>query len=245
MKPFNNDFILNQMGKYLNIIREQESNEYCVKKQKIYTKEAYMYNADNIEEKDEILLLKDNKCIMKLNEKEIQGTYNVVKNAYGHVGIAGLGLGYCAEEMAENPRVKSVTVYEISEDVIQIYKNNFKDNSKINIIHGDAFCAESKKFDVFFSDIYSYELTDRVVHDYKVLNHLHQIEEYYFWGMEHFLLSCAYEDLLWVYVPENWVESSKQLYEALDMAGNLDCYYQLDADKVKKILMEFKEILNA
>ena len=81
--------------------------------------------------------------------------------------------------------------------------------------------------------------------DYKKFNELHEIEEYYFWGMEHFMLSCAYDDLLWVYIPENWVESSKALYEAIDMAGKLNQYYQLDADKVRKILMEFKEILNA
>ncbi len=245
MKPYNDDFIINQMGKYLNLIKEQKNDEYSVTINKIKSDQGYMYIKESVQETDEIVLQKNDKIIMKLNEKEIQGTYNMTKNAYGDVGIVGLGLGYSVQELLNNPKVNSIIVYELSNQIIEIYKNNFADNSKITIIQGDAFKAQPKKFDTFFSDIYTYELNNRVVEDYKKFNELHEIEEYYFWGMEHFLLSCAYDDLLWIYIPENWVQSSKALYEAIGMSGKLERYYQLDPDKVRKILMAFKEILNA
>ena len=245
MRPYNDDFIVNQMGKYLNLIKEQKNNDYSITINKINSDKGYMYVKESVKEIDEIVLKKKNELIMKLNEKEIQGTYNIIKNAYGKVGIVGLGLGYSVQEIINNPRVDSIIVYELSNEIIDIYKNNFMDNPKVTIIHGDAFKAQPEKFDTFFCDIYAYELSNKVVEDYKKFNELHEIEEYYFWGMEHFMLSCAYDDLLWVYIPENWVESSKALYEAIDMAGKLNQYYQLDADKVRKILMEFKEILNA
>ena len=41
------------------------------------------------------------------------------------------------------------------------------DNPKVTIIHGDAFKAQPEKFDTFFCDIYAYELSNKVVEDYK------------------------------------------------------------------------------
>ena len=88
-------------------------------------------------------------------------------------------------------------------------------------------------------------MTSTVVKDYKIFIELHEVEDYAFWGMEHFLLSCKYEDIVWVYIPENWISMSKKSYEALDASGYIDWYKPLDEEKVRKILLEFKEILNS
>ena len=161
------------------------------------------------------------------------------------MGIVGLGLGYVVQEIAKKINVDEIIVYEISQEVIDLYKDNFSDNDKIKIICTDAFKAEREKFDFFFADIYGYELTSRVVEDYKRFNEIHEIEEYSFWGMEHFLLSCKYEDLLWVYIPENWVAMCKSLYAELQASNYIDNYEPLNEKKVTKILYEFKEILNS
>jgi hypothetical protein len=84
-----------------------------------------------------------------------------------------------------------------------------------------------------------------VVEDYKIFKKLHQIEEYAFEGIEHFLLSCKYEDIVWVYIPENWISMSKKAYESLDSSGYINKYKPLDENLVRKILLEFKEVLNA
>ena len=244
MKPYDNSFILNVIAEYLQIIKEQKNNNYSVIKQTATVDEGYMYKEKEEKKYEEIVLLKDTECVMKINVKEIQGSYTAINSAHGKVGVVGLGLGYVVQEMAKNTKVKSITVYENSHEVIEIYKNNFKDNSKINIVEQNAFEAEPEEFDYFFVDIYGYELIDKVVEDYKKFMELHEIEEYSFWGMEHFLLSCAYEDLLWIYVPENWVEDSKKIYEALDLTRLMDRYYPLDSEFVRDILMKFKVILN-
>lgn len=50
---------------------------------------------------------------------------------------------------------------------------------------------------------------------------------------------------MWIYIPENWISMSKKAYEALDASGYLNSYKPLDEESVKKVLFEFKEILNA
>ena len=57
------------------------------------------------------------------------------------------------------------------------------------------------------------------------------------------MLSCRYEDILWVYVPENWVGMCKSLYTKLQSSGYIDTYKPLNEKKVTKILYEFKEML--
>ena len=63
--------------------------------------------------------------------------------------LLGLGLGYVVQEIAKKCNVKEVIVYEISEEVINLYNHNFKQNEKIKIIKGDAFKAKEKNL-IFF-----------------------------------------------------------------------------------------------
>lgn len=246
MKPYNKDFIIKEVQEYNSLINEYTRGCYSIKKKtsKGIRLQGYMY--ENTQEYDlpMIQLLKDDKSLMRLTPKEIESSYQAIKFAKGKVGIVGLGLGYVVDKIAKKSKVSEVVVYEISEEVIEMYKKNFGINNKVKIIHGDAFKAKSEKFDFFYVDIYEYKLDTRVVEDYSAFNKLHEIEEYSFWGMEHFLLSCNYEEVLWVYIPENWIEMSKNLYVSLDTSGYIKNYKQLEEDKVRDVLKEFKKILN-
>lgn len=246
MKPYNYEFIQEEMKKYNSIIGESRLERCSVCKDEVSLKEAdgYMCKINKEETVTKIKLFKDSEFIMEISPREIQGSYNSIKFAKGKVGVVGLGLGYVVQEMAKNSRVNEIIVYEISKEIIDVYNRNFKENPKIKIINKDAYKAEREKFDFFFVDIYGYELTNKVVKDYEKFNTLHEIEEYSFWGVEHFLLSCKYDDLLWIFVPEVWVEMSKNAYESMDMCGLLKSYKPLNEDLVTSILMEFKPILN-
>ena len=180
---------------------------------------------------------------MRLTPLEIEGAHFSIKRAHGKVGVVGLGLGYTVWEMAKKESVSQVIVYEISQEVIDLYNKNFGDNPKIKIIKGDAYTAEKDKFDFFYADIYEYKLTSQVVDDYEKFNRLHEIEEYAFFGMEHFLLSCKYEEIIWVYIPESWMEMSKDAYRALGEAGYLAYYTALDEELVSQVLAKFKPVL--
>lgn len=71
-------------------------------------------------------------------------------------------------------------MYEENKDIIDLYYKNFGENSKLEVLNQDGFKGKSDSFDSFIVDIYSYNLEDRVVLDYKKLNELHKIDEYYF-----------------------------------------------------------------
>lgn len=247
MKPYNKDFLFKEIDKYKDIICERSCGNFRIVKSSIPKEKikGYMYNEKEKYDIDIIELKENDDCIMKLDLKEIQGDYEAIRFARGKVGIVGLGLGYTAQEIACKSDVDEVVVYEISSEIIQMYNENFEKNDKIKIIQGDAFKAERETFDFFFVDIYNYKLTSKVVDDYKKFNEIHNIEEYSFWGMEHFLLSCNYEELLWIFIPENWVAMCKNLYEKLEESGYIEYYKPLGEKKVSRILAKFKEVLNA
>jgi len=247
MKPYNKNFVFQEMKRYSKIINSGTCGNYMITKNIIKKQnlQGYMYENKVEYDIDVIQLYKNNINLMKLTPKEIESSYGAIHAAHGKVGIVGLGLGYVAQEIARKLNVEEVIVYEISEEVINLYDHNFIQNEKIKIIKGDATKAKRETFDYFYVDIYEYELTSKVVEDYKIFNELHEIEEYSFGGLEHFLLSCKYEDIVWVYIPENWIAISKKAYESLDSSGYIKEYKPLEEDLVRKILMEFKEILNS
>ena len=82
------------------------------------------------------------------------------------------------------------------------------------------------------------------VDDYIKFNKLHNIKEYFFWGMEHFLLSCKYEEIVWVYIPELWMEISKKIFISLQEENLLSFYKQLDESLVSEVLAKFKDALD-
>ena len=246
MIPFYKDLIVEKISEYNLKINEKQIGDYGIKKNKYYKDKivGYLYEKSESLDIEVLELTKDNKTVMKLDPKEIQGTFESIKMSKGKVGVVGLGLGYVVQEMAKKDEVTEIIVYEISEEIIGLYNFNFGENPKIKIISGDAYNAEADTFDFFFVDTYGYELSDDVVEDYIKFTELHEIDEYSFFGVEHFLLSCSYEEIVWVYVPENWMIMSKNIFEALDTCGYLEYYKKLDEELVSKILASFKVIFN-
>ncbi|MGG7078719.1 hypothetical protein [Clostridium sardiniense] len=246
MKPYDRNFVLEKIKEYNEKIHEGRVNNHeIIRTNGIKGKiQGYLYEHDDEIDIDILELIGNDKFWMKLSPREIESSYGIIKQAHGRVGIVGLGLGYVAQEMAKSDKVSEVVVYEFEKDIIELYKNNFGENEKIKIINEDAYKVKGEKFDYFYVDIYEYKLTEQVVSDYKHFNEALDIEDYVFWGVEHFLLSCRYEDIVWVYIPEIWMELSKHIFAALQQSGYLEWYKQLDSNLVRKVLEEFKEVLN-
>lgn len=245
MKPYVEEFIVDKMKEYNKKISQGSFGSYKIVKKEENNNiiEGYLYKREGNKE-FVIELLNDNNLVMKLGHKEIESTFQIIKFAKGRVGIVGLGLGYVAQEIAKNQDVKEIIVYEISKEVIELYRNNFGENKKIKIIQGDAFKAESQSFDYFYVDIYNYALSPKVVDDYKFFIKLHNIEDYVFCGLEHFLLSCRYEEIIWVYIPETWIDMAKGISTALSISGYIKGYEQLNEKLVSNVLAQFKEVFN-
>ena len=246
MKPYNEEFILNTVSEYSDKIKECTIGRYKIEKKEIVVDkvDGYLYERDLNKKIKVIDLVEGENILMRLSHKEIEGSFENINMARGRVGIVGLGLGYVVQEMAKNQKVSEIIVYEKSQEVIDMYNSNFEQDEHIKIICKDAYEAEREKFDYFYCDIYGYELSLKVVEDYKIFNELHEIEEYTFFGVEHFLLGCSYNEIIYVYVPENWMVMCKTVAASLECTGYIENYKPLDEDFVSNLLKEFKVILN-
>ena len=246
MKPYDKNYINEKVSEYNNFISEGRVGSFEIKKMNNtseYT-DGYMYRKKGRINFDVLELHGPDKIWMRISPIEIESSYMFIKYAKGKVGVVGLGLGYVVQELSKKNDVDEIVVYEKEKDVIDLYKSNFEENNKIKIINKDAFEAESEEFDYFYVDIYEYKLEKRVVEDYIKFNKIHKIEEYLFWGMDHFLLSCKYEEIVWVYIPELWMDISKKIFGSLQEANLLKYYKQLDEELVSEVLASFKDALD-
>lgn len=206
--------------------------------------DGYIYKRRKMLTEQPIELRYNGKLVMDLSVREVQGTKEAIKRAKGKCGVLGLGLGFYVQEIAKKDEVTEVLVYEINSDIIELYNQNYPVNSKIKIIQGDGFKAEKENFDFFFADIYSYEINVDVAKDYAKLIQIHEIEEYSFFGVERFLLSCPMEELMLVYMPDEWMEMTKKCYERVDSIGQVKNIKKLRRNKALKVLSLLKEVLN-
>ncbi len=98
---------------------------------------------------------------MTLTPVDLDTCEEAIVAAHGKVVTFGLGLGYYAYMASEKAEVESVTVVELSEDVIRLFKTHIlpqmPNRHKIKIVNADAFeyaekIMPSEDFDLAFVD---------------------------------------------------------------------------------------------
>ena len=205
--------------------------------------DGYIYKRRKMLNESPIELKKDGKLVCSISVQEIQGTKEAISRANGKCGVLGLGLGFYIQEIAKKENVTEIIVYEIDKNIIKLYESNFEYNEKIKIVHSNGFEVKREQFKFFFSDIYTYEITENVAYDYGKLIEIHDIYEYSFFGLEKFLLSCPMEELMNVYVPDEWMDMTKKAFERVDKLGQMKNIKKIRRHKALKVLNVFKEIL--
>ena len=125
-----------------------------------YFKEPFKY----------LTILENNNPWMLITPNEINTMIEPIKHAFGNVLTFGLGLGYFAYMTHLKNDVKSITIIEKDEHVIEIFKSLilplFDHPEKINIINMDAYEfkeEEYKNYDYLFIDIH-HDVSDGVLH---------------------------------------------------------------------------------
>ncbi len=100
---------------------------------------------------------------MTLMPNETVTTEPAIERAHGKVVTYGLGLGYFAYRASEKENVDSVTVIELSPDVISLFEEyilpQFPNKDKIRVVCADAFdyaekTAPREKYDFVFADFW-------------------------------------------------------------------------------------------
>lgn len=79
---------------------------------------------------------------MTVEPMEINSFEPFIKEANGNILLCGCGLGYVAYMLSLKEDVKSVTIIELNEDIIELFTNyilpQFENKDKIKVIHTDA-----------------------------------------------------------------------------------------------------------
>ncbi|GFP74309.1 hypothetical protein [Clostridium fungisolvens] len=246
MIPFEEEFYIDKLKIYHDKLKNTKINNLIISENYLNRLEGYLFLEDGLSYNNKLQILEltnGEKRYMELSPKEIQGSFEAIKKVRGKVGVVGLGMGYFVQEILQKEEVTDIVVYEKDKDVISLYEANFGSNKRVKLINCDAFEAHKETFDFFYVDIYNYELSKDVVSHFIKFNELHNIENYLFWGMEHFLLSCKVEEIAWVYIPELWMGMAKDLFERFNDSKYIDYFKQLDEELVKDVLGCFAKVL--
>ena len=100
-------------------------------------------------------LTRDGKPIADNDPEKLTTHKAFFKNANGRVLISGLGLGNSLHEVLKKNNVKSITIVEHAQDIINLVGKSFKD-PRVKIIQGDIFGYIPKEhFDCIYHAIWS------------------------------------------------------------------------------------------
>lgn len=168
---------------------------------------------------------------MTLTPVDLDTCYEAIAQARGKVVTFGLGLGYYAFMAANKAEVDSVTVVELSEEVIRLFKTHIlpqmENKHKINIVNMDAFeyaerIMPGEGFDIAFVDTWR-DASDGapMYKKMKALEHLSPNTKFLYW-VEGFLRSRLR------------AEKFSEMIEDYEN-GSLEESYDAFTEKIKKI----------
>lgn len=101
--------------------------------------------------------------MMSDTQMEKRSNIYAVRNATGHMLIAGLGIGMIVHAIAKKSDVRSITIIEKSPDVIKLVAPTLPKKAKV--IEGDIFTwtpAKGAKYDSIYFDIWADICTDNL-----------------------------------------------------------------------------------
>ena len=135
---------------------------------------------------------------MTLTPVDLDTCKEAIKAAHGKVVTFGLGLGYYAYMASEKSEVESVTVVELSSEVIKLFSEHIlpqmPNREKIKIVNADAFeyaerVMPNEKFNYAFVDTWRDASDGAPMYEkMKKLEHLSPETEFSYW-IESFLRS--------------------------------------------------------
>lgn len=106
--------------------------------------------------------------IMSDTPDEIRDHIPFIRQAKGDILINGLGLGMVVKACLSKPSVTSVTVIEISPDVISLVSPHLQD-PRLTIIQADALTYKpNRHYDAVWHDIWTYICTDNLPEMHKL-----------------------------------------------------------------------------
>lgn len=110
-----------------------------------------------------VKLTHNGEVVMSNTDMEKRTNRHFVLNAHGDVLIGGLGIGMIVVAIQSSDKVKSITIIEKNQEVIDIVANQLSLNDKVHIINADVFKwkpGKEQRFDCIYMDIWNYVNSD-------------------------------------------------------------------------------------
>lgn len=146
------------MKRFKNMAEILEEKSQGIAKLEKYKAEGFWANISHIPEREYVRLIVNDELMMSNTPMEQRTSLPFMQNATGNILICGLGLGLVILPLLENDEVKSITVIEKYQDVIDCVLPQIKKydrNNKLNVVCVDCFEYETKdKYDTIFIDIW-------------------------------------------------------------------------------------------
>lgn len=171
-----------------------------------------------------------------------QNTINpCVDKAHGHVLTFGLGIGYFPYMCSLKDNVKSITIVELNENVISMFKEcilpQFNTDIEINIIHGNIFDYYNEeflnKFDYIFVDIWEDNESGLIT-----LTKLHEQYLYTKDNIDYWIeFSCMLPNRMLMYIYFNKIAYNKYSELLASFSNNVE-----DRDFLIKVHRHFRNI---
>lgn len=144
------------------------------------------------------VMLINKQLFMSITPMEVESHINPIKWSHGHVLIGGLGMGYIVNQIKDKPSVKSVTVVEREQAVIDYYLEVFGKHPRVKIIKADIFKFKRKRvYDYAYVDIWPSMDLEQAASDMKRIfdngdGNL-SAKSASFWGIEKWILGNYHE----------------------------------------------------
>lgn len=137
---------------YVEPFSVRPDNEYFINFRNTLDKWSPYY----IDNGDYVRLIVNHQCMMSDTGFERLTNKSVIEYSNGQVLIGGLGIGMIVYNLLEKDNIKSITVIENNQDVIDLVSTKFHDE-RLKIIKDDIWTwkpTENQKYDTIYFDIW-------------------------------------------------------------------------------------------
>ena len=142
----------------IELLEERENNGWKLEKFEI-KQGNFRAMIDGIMPGKYIRLTHNGECVMSDTDMEQRTNLRFCSKAYGDIIIGGLGIGMIIMAIQDKPEVKSITVIEKNQEVIDLVASQLNFNEKVNIICADVFEWKPErgvKYDMAYMDIWNW-----------------------------------------------------------------------------------------
>lgn len=142
--------------KMSEILQEKTVGDFAIEHFEVSEHDLYA-RLHGIESGEYVKLTQNGNVVMSDTQMEKETNADFVRNAHGDVLIGGLGIGLIVLAIQEKEEVRTITILEKNEEVIELVKNQLPLNEKVQIVNADAFTYKPKmKYNTIYMDIWNY-----------------------------------------------------------------------------------------